>query len=580
MINAEPLPTAEASTAPIPREKLKLFSYHDVTLTAGPLKEQFDRSHAFLASLDVDRVLKVYRQHAGLPAPGADMGGWYDPTGFAPGHSFGQWLSAISRTADATGDPTLKDKARKLVEGFGATIRPDRPFYAAYRFPAYTFDKQVIGLMDAYRFAGVESAPDVLRRATDGVLPSLPEKALTRDEMAKRPHKDISFTWDEHYTMPENLFIAHELTGDARYLELAKRFLHDKPYFDPLSRGENVLPGLHAYSHMNALSSAARAYLVLGDEKYLKAIKNAWDMIETTQQFASGGWGPNEAFVEPGKGKLGDSLNTTRNHFETPCGAYAHFKLARYLMRITGESRYGDSLERVLYNTILAAKDLKSDGTAFYYSDYQAKAAKRYHPDKWPCCSGTFPQVIADYLISMYFHGDEGIYVNLYAPSIVRWKRGDTPVTLTQTTDYPDTGKVTLSIKTDRPEEFTIFLRIPKWADSNVQIAVNDQTVAAPAKPGTFAAIRRRWGGNDTVSLTLPLTYRTEPVDDHHPDTVAVMRGPVMLVTTGTESKLRGDSVKAANAKDAAAPLVVGERPLMPFYKVGDELYTTYFTRT
>ena len=138
----------------------------------------------------------------------------------------------------------------------------------------------------------------------------------------------------------------------------------DRTYFDPLSRGENVLPGLHAYSHVNALCSAARAYLLLGEIKYLEAIRNAWDMIEKTQSFASGGWAPNEEFVVPNKGLLGESLTKTHAHFETPCGSYAHFKLARYLLRFTGEARYGDGLERVLYNTILGVKDPKATGTS------------------------------------------------------------------------------------------------------------------------------------------------------------------------------------------------------------------------
>jgi DUF1680 family protein len=182
----------------------------------------------------------------------------------------------------------------------------------------------------------------------------------------------------------ENCFYAYEVTGEAQYLDMAKRYLLNATYFDPLSRGENVLPGRHAYSHCNALSSAARAYLVLGDAKYFEAIRNAWDMIETTQQYASGGWGPNEAFVEPGKGVLADTLNGTHAHFETPCGSYAHLKLARYLLRITGESRYGDGLERVLYNTVLGAKDPSAEGQFFYYSDYHPLTRKGYFPISGP----------------------------------------------------------------------------------------------------------------------------------------------------------------------------------------------------
>jgi len=89
-----------------------------------------------------------------------------------------------------------------------------------------------------------------------------------------------------------------------------------------------VLPDKHAYSHMNALSSAMQAYLVDGDAKHLRAAKNGFDFV-LAQSFATGGWGPNERFLIPGSGALGDSLGTTHASFETPCGAYGHFKAAR-----------------------------------------------------------------------------------------------------------------------------------------------------------------------------------------------------------------------------------------------------------
>ena len=141
--------------------------------------------------------------------------------------------------------------------------------------------------------------------------------------------------YDETYVMPENLFTAYELTGRHEFQELALNYLLDRDFFDPLAGNENVLPGRHAYSHAIALSSAAKAYLVLGDEKYRRAMANAWTYLTTQQQFASGGWGPNEQFVTPHQGKLYESLSTTVDHFETPCGAYAACKLDRYLLRMT-----------------------------------------------------------------------------------------------------------------------------------------------------------------------------------------------------------------------------------------------------
>jgi hypothetical protein len=125
--------------------------------------------------------------------------------------------------------------------------------------------------------------------------------------MAEHPHKSIANTWDETYTLSENFFLAYQRLGEERYRELGKRFIYHE-YFDALAEEHNVLPGKHAYSHVNALSSAMQAYFVLGDEKHLRAARNGLRMVHE-QSYATGGWGPREAFVEPRKGLLGKSLN-------------------------------------------------------------------------------------------------------------------------------------------------------------------------------------------------------------------------------------------------------------------------------
>lgn len=558
--------TAFSETEPAPRVRLKQFGYGDVKLAAGPLKDQFDHTLAYYLALDEDRVLKVYRQRTGLPAPGKDMGGWYDPNNFAPGHSFGQWVSGLARFFAATGDEKIRQKVERLIDGFDQTLRGPKSFYDDHPYRAYCYDKHVLGLIEAYSLAGIERAHDILTRTTDQAIKYLPDRAETRAQQATHPHKDDRYTWDEAYTLAENLFLAHEITGEQRYFDMARRYLHDKPYFDPLARGQNVLPGLHAYSHFNALSSAAKAYLALGDEKYLHTIINAWDMLETTQWFASGGWGPNEEFVVPGKGLLGKSLFTTHNHFETPCGAYAHFKLARYLMRITGESRYGDGLERMLYNGILAAKEMGPEGQTFYYSDYAPLARKQYRDSRWPCCSGTYPQVVADYLVSIYLHDDRGVYVNLYVPSEVKWNN----VRLVQETTYPDQD--TTRITVHGSGEFSIHLRVPRWTNE-MQVSVNREPIAAPINPGQFIEVRRNWRDGDVLQARIPLVTREEPVDAQHPNLVAVMRGPVMLVAAmDPQVKLAMGAPGEVRAAPAAA--------MMPFYRVKDEVYTTYLTKT
>ena len=546
------------------RDSLNEFSYADVTLTGGPLKRQYDHLKAHYLALDNDRLLKVYRQRAHLPGPGDDMGGWYDADGFVPGHSLGQYISGLARYYGATKDPACAEKVRALVKGYAATLGPDGyPFAsekAATTWPCYILDKHEVGLIDACRLVGDDSARQILNDVVHGAIPHIPDHTYDRG-----PNSPKQAPYDEPYILPENLFNAWQLTNDRKYLEMARLYLLDHEYFDPLAQNRNVLPGKHAYSHAIALSSAAKAYEVLGERKYLDAIRNAWDMIEQTQQYASGGWGPKEAFVTPGEGKLGESLTTTRDHFETPCGCYAHTKLVRYLLRFTAEGRYGDGLERIIYNALLASKDPGGDGEYFYYSDYHSEARKGYYKRKWPCCSGTLIQAVADYPLDIYFHTRNALFVNLYTPSQVRWRPGGSvAVQLSQETNYPDSSEIEMRVKVPRATSFDLHLRIPRWLQNPARINVNGKSYSIPAEPGSFAQIRRKWRDGDTVRLELPLDFRVEAVDDKHPDRVALMQGPRLMVALNPPAKLPAHAALVARQTQISP---TPARVLRPWYR-------------
>ncbi len=545
-----------AGDSPESATKLSQFDYADVQLLDGPMLEQFKQNHALFLALNDDSLLKPFRQLVGLPAPGEDMGGWYSPspdfdppknmTGYIPGHSFGQYLSGLARAYAVTGDKATQQKVQGLVKGFAPTI--STKFYDGYCIPAYTFDKTNCGLIDAHQFAGDPTALAALNQATDAVLPWLPAKALNREEMMARPHKNISFTWDETYTLPENFYFAYHRGAGDRYHQLARRFLQDDTYFNPLSENQNVLPGQHAYSHVNALSSAMQAYLTDGSEKHFRAARNGFQFV-VEQSFATGGWGPNETFQKPGTDGLAGTLASSHSSFETPCGAYGHFKITRYLMRTTGESTYGDSMETVLYNTILGARPIRPDGVSFYYSDYNVDGVKADYEEKWPCCSGTFPQLAADYGISSYFRDAKGVYVNLYVPSRVSWRQGAARVSLTQETSYPSVGETTLHIKTDRAERFAVALRVPAWAGKQSTVMINGKPAGVTLQPGSWARLDRTWNDGDRVELSLEMPLRLIPLDPQHPNLVALVRGPVALF-----------AVEPGAAKMTAAQLLAAQQ--------------------
>ena len=572
---------------------LATVAYADVQLHDGPMKRQFEENHARFLNLDDDRMLKVFRQVAGLAAPGEDMGGWYDLTGFSlegndfhgfiAGHSFGQYVSGLARAYAVTGSAPTRAKINRLVKGYGETLDPKAKFFVDYRLPAYTYDKLSCGLIDAHEYAHDPMAMDIHEKLTRAIVAYLPEKALSRAEQRSRPHKDTSYTWDETYTLPENLFLAYQRSGKSFYRDMAKQFLEDDTYFNPLSEGHNVLPFEHAYSHVNAFSSAMQAYITLGSEKHLRAATNGFEMILNTQSFATGGWGPNETLGEPGTGWVGNSLTQTHASFETPCGAYGHFKITRYLLRVTKDARYGDSMERVLYNTILGAWPIQADGTSFYYSDYATPGKKVWYGQKWPCCSGTFPQLAADYHISTYLKSADGVYVNLFTPSSVQWSDGSGKYGLRQETKYPFDNKIQVQVSASAPKEFTIYVRIPQWATPNPVLMVNGKRVSAEVQPGTFAAVRNTWKEGDRVELELPMPLRLEAVDANHPNIVALMQGPLVLMAIGESQPtfdrnalLQAKSVNNANG-DWVANSVDGSRiTVRPFMTIDKESYNTY----
>ncbi|MGH7951679.1 MAG: beta-L-arabinofuranosidase domain-containing protein [Limisphaerales bacterium] len=571
-------------------QPLAQFDYGDVTLASDLHENQLEETHRVLMGLSDDSLLKPFRQMSGQPAPGEDLGGWYhyNPDfvwerdhgyGFAPSCTFGQWVSALARMYAINKDPATRDKVLRLNRLYARTISGE--YYDKNRFPTYCYDKIVCGLIDSHKYVGDSDAFSILEHTTNTALPHFPKHAVEHG-VDWRHKNDKTWTWDESYTISENLFIAYQIGAGKRYRELGRQYLDDQ-YYDPLAEGHNVLAGRHAYSYVNSLSSAMQAYLTLGSEKHLRAARNAFEML-SKQSFVTGGWGPDETLRAPGSPDIDASLTNTHASFETPCGSYAHFKLTRYLLRVTRDSKYGDSMERTMYNTVLGAKPLMADGRTFYYSDYNFQGRKFYRDNQhWACCSGTLPQVAADYRINTYFRDPQGVYVNLYIPSTLRWIQDGAQVVLTQKSQYPFENVVTLNVNITRGREFTLNFRIPIWA-RGASISLNGRRLQTGITPGTFAAIQRQWNDGDRIELDLSMTMRLEPIDLQHPQTVALLFGPLVLfaITDTQPAVTRSDLLAAKRTglrnwqvTTAGAPI-----KMLPFTDIGDEQYSTYLRVT
>jgi len=239
----------------------------------------------------------------------------------------------------------------------------------------------------------------------------------------------------------------------------------------------------------------------------------------------------------------------------------------------------------VLYNTILAVKEPDNEGDFPYYSTYGAGANKVYYPKKWPCCSGTLVQNVADYVKNIYFRAADGVAVNLYVPSEVGWSQDGTPVTLTQQTEYPLEETVKYSIRCTSPVVFTLSLRIPGWLEHVPTVHVNGKPATTETRRG-FVVLRRGWKNGDTLTLDLPQSFRTEAIDDLHPETVAVLRGPLLYVEVnpalGPAQLTPLDELQPmAGKRGVVCSHRVGrQRVHAPLYFVREESYTTYFKKS
>ena len=240
------------------REVMRVFPYGAVTLTGGPIKQHFDRIHAHFLALDNDRLLKVFRERAGLPAPGPDMVAGTDTNGFVPGLTIGQYISGLARLGAATGDTAAHAKVARLVSGFGEFIRRAESPYAGpnaqAQWAAYVMDKYVVGLVDAFQLSGVEEAKRLLPVTIDKCLPHI--SPVSRDRIGKSNppgRRDLRHLGEPVPRREDHRRRQVSEAGGARYPL-------DKEWFDPLADGIDVLPEKHAYSHTIALSSGAQAY--------------------------------------------------------------------------------------------------------------------------------------------------------------------------------------------------------------------------------------------------------------------------------------------------------------------------------
>ncbi|ACQ78328.1 protein of unknown function DUF1680 [Beutenbergia cavernae DSM 12333] len=499
-----------------------------VRITDGPLADRIADAAETYLGMSPDDVVHGFRLQAGLPAPGNPMTGWSSRTSQP---TFGQWVSGLARLGVTAGVAEASQRAVDLVDAFAATVGDD----GDARMGLYGYEKLVCGLADTALYAGHEDALALLGRTAEWASRTFERArpaASPNDFAGGRIGPASHARTMEWYTFAENLYRGWLAGADDAVREFASEWHYDA-YWDrfltppPPGQPWDVPTWLHAYSHVNTFASAAAAYEVTGEVRYLDILRNAHTYLTTTQTYATGGYGPSELTL-PEDGSLGRSIEWRTDTAEIVCGSWAAFKLSSALLKHTGEARYADWVEQLVYSGIGAVTPVRPGGRTPYYQDLRLGiATKLPHWDDWPCCSGTYLQAVSHLPDLVYFGDDDGgLAVALYVPSTVSWESAGSTVTLTQRTAFPveDTSTITVG----GSGRFRLRLRVPPWSEG-FRVSVNGVAVDGVATPGDWFVLERDWADGDVVTVTLGAGLRVLPVDRWHPNRVAFAHGPVVL---------------------------------------------------
>jgi DUF1680 family protein len=530
-----------------PTARTDTFDIASVRLLGGPFKRAQELTARYLRSLQADRLLHGFRVNAGLTPKAPVYGGWESEAEWldlrCQGHTLGHYLSACAMMWAATGEVEFRRRADYVVRDLAACqqaassglvcafpdgdtqLRNGLAGRAVTGVPWYTLHKVAAGLRDAHTHAGNALALVVLRRLADWI------------EQAAADCSDAQFERMldvEHGGMNEVLADLAALSGESRYLALARRFNHRR-LLAPLAEGRDELDGLHANTQIPKVVGFARLGEITGEAPLRQAASYFWGRVSGPRAFATGGHGDGEHFFAPTEVRRHlDSAKT----MET-CGIHNMLRLTRVLFRADAQVAYADWTERALINGILASQDPDS-GMATYFQPLRPGYPKLYGtPEQsfW-CCTGTGMENHARYGESIFAAEGRVLYVSQYIAANLAWREHGLHVSLVSA--FPEQGRVRLMFSAEKVTPLTLRLRHPAWCRL-MTVRVNGQAVLESREAGRWVDVERSWRNGDRVDIDLPMHLTLQPLPQA-PEVAALMYGPMVLAARmGTDGIGPGD---------------------------------------
>ncbi|WP_184549427.1 glycoside hydrolase family 127 protein [Mucilaginibacter sp. FT3.2] len=592
--------------------KAQSFNLQDVRLLDSRFKQNMERDAKWMLSISNASLLHTWRLNAGIASNAKPLGGWESPNCELRGHIMGHILSGLALMYASTGEIVYKQKADSLVtalaecqqvldEGGYLSAFPKQFINRAIKgewvwAPWYTIHKVMAGLTDMYLYSGNKQALDIAEKMSGWAFHKL--EPLTPQQLATMEKTEFG-------GMSEVAYNLYAITGNKNDKRLAELFYHHA-ILDPLANKEDKLAGVHANTQIPKIIGAARGYELTHDDTLKTIAEFFWQTVIDHHTFATGGNSDQEFFFTPDQ----ISKHITATTTET-CNTYNMLKLTRHLFTWTADVKYADYYERALYNHILPSQEAET-GMVTYLQSVKPGLFKTYssHDDSFWCCVGTSFENHAKYAESIYYHTDNGIYVNLFIPSELNW--GEKGFKIVQQTRYPEESVTNLTVK-EAPSRipFSLYIRYPHWATSGAKITINGKVVKISEKPGSYIELKRVWKTGDEVAVSFPMSLRLIPANDNA-KVAAIAYGPLLLAgDMGTgginppapfardqlefvkynipEDVISSLTVKKRKLTDWLTPLAgkqltfetkdVAGRPitLIPYYQIDKQRYVLYW---
>ena len=515
------------------------FSLSEVQLLDGPFKHAMELNVDVLLQYDTDRLLAPFLKEAGLPKKAEYFPNWAGLDGHVGGH----YVSALAIHYAATGNEACKERLNYVLaelkrcqdkngNGYVGGV-PDSErlwgevksgnygFVNRYWVPWYNIHKTYAGLRDAWMYAGSEMAKDMFLKLCDWGCDVT--GSLTDEEMERMCGQEFG-------GMNEVYADAYQITGDTKYLKVAKRFAHHW-LLDSMAKGVDNLDNRHANTQVPKVVGHARTaeMLQLAGEKtdaayYQKASEFFWETVVNTRSLALGGNSRREHFASA------DDCKSYVDDREGPesCNTNNMMKLTQNLFRMTGDVRYADYYERAMFNHILSTQHPEHGGYVYFTSARPAHYRVYSAPNSgmW-CCVGTGMENHGKYGEFIYTHTNDELYVNLFVASQLDWK--EKKFSLKQETNFPNEETVRFTVDSRKSQKLKLKIRCPWWVKpGEMKVICKGKDYAIGAQPSSYIEIERKWKKGDVIEVTMPMSITVEELPNL-PNYIAIMRGPILM---------------------------------------------------